>query len=90
MAKFKVPQELKSFWGEFWCGPDEIPQAEWTQIASYKTSDEVRAEIYALVVGDEITYDVGVGRNEGIRTHAPVRAAEFARWLWFGEVEFVA
>jgi hypothetical protein len=91
MAKFTVPQEMKSFWGEFWCGPEEIPQAEWTQIAQYQRHghDETAAEVWALVVGDDVTYDVVAGRNNGIRTVAAVRAAEFARWLRFGEIEFV-
>ena len=91
MTTFKVPQEMKSFWGEFWCGPQEIPQNEWTQIALYKRhgQDETAAEVAVLVAGEEIAYAVW-SSGHCVRTPSKLHAADLCRWLRFGEVELVA
>ena len=91
MAKFTVPQEMKSFWGEFWCGPEEIPQNEWTPIAFYKRhgQDEIAAQVAVLVAGEQITYTV-CSHGRCIRTPSRVHAADLCRWLRFGEIELVA
>ena len=91
MPTFTVPQELKSFWGEFWCGPDEIPQNEWTPIAFYKRhgQDVNAAQVAVLVAGEEITYAVW-SHGRCIQTPSRVHAADLCRWLQFGEIELVA
>ncbi len=91
MPTFKVPQEMKSFWGEFWCGPEQIPQDEPTPIALYKRHgrDEMAAQVAILVVGDEVTYTV-CSQGKCVRTPSKLHAADLCRWLRFGEIEFVA
>jgi len=91
MPTFKVPQEMKSFWGEFWCGPDEVPQEEWTPIAFYKRHgrEEIAAQVAVLVTGEQITYTV-CSNGRCARTPSRVHAADLCRWLQFGEIELVA
>jgi len=91
MTTSKVPQEMKSFWGEFWCGPEEIPQNEWTQVALYKRhgQEEIAAQVAVLVAGEEITYTV-CSNGKCIRTPSKLHAADLCRWLQFGEIELVA
>jgi hypothetical protein len=91
MPTYKVPQEMKSFWGEFWCGPDEVPENEWTQVALYQRHgrDETAAEVAVKVADDDITYAVWSG-GHSVQTPSRVHAADLCRWLQFGEIELVA
>ncbi len=80
MTTFKVPQEMKSFWGEFWCGPEEIPQNEWTQVALYGRhgQDKTAAEVAVLVDGEEITYAIWSG-GHCAGTPSRIHAADLCR-----------
>jgi hypothetical protein len=93
MAKFKVPQEMKSFWGEFWCGPEEIPEkSRPVLIARYMRhgEDKIAAQVAVLVTDGKITYTVCSAGSHCVTTPSNVHAADLCRWLRFGEIEFVA